>query len=347
MQIETILGHSELLQGLWKAAARGRLAHALLFDGPAGIGKFEAAKVFAQGLLCSEGPGQPCGECGPCKRVRSGGWRGNHPDLYRIDPVEENEETIKLGRVAVREGNADCAEGFLRLKAIEQGWRIVLIREADRAQLNTQNSMLKTLEEPGHQTLLILETARPDRLLDTIRSRMVKVPFRSLSAEDTRAVLHQHGLDDSAAAELARWSQGSPGVALGLASQGAVELRRVLSAALDGQVPALTAAAESWSIEGEFAGKTARAVARTRAKATLDMALALLGDARSLAAGVPPETLRHGDLGRVLRGALKQGEAALSARQEAVLQSRADLDANLGPEGAVDRGLLAMVGTGF
>ena len=81
------LGHAQTVEGLWRAAARGRLAHALLFEGQEGVGKFVAMRWFAAGLMCQGGPGAPCGRCGPCKRLSSGGESSNHPDLLVLDPV--------------------------------------------------------------------------------------------------------------------------------------------------------------------------------------------------------------------------------------------------------------------
>ena len=78
MRVEVPLGHSALIQSLWRAAQRQRLGHALLFSGPDGIGIFLAAQWLAAGLLCERGPGQPCGVCGACKRVRA----DSHADVF-------------------------------------------------------------------------------------------------------------------------------------------------------------------------------------------------------------------------------------------------------------------------
>ncbi|MFT5690206.1 MAG: DNA polymerase III gamma/tau subunit, partial [Planctomycetota bacterium] len=88
-------GHGDLIGRLFQAAKSGRLPHALLFEGPEGTGKFTAMHWFATGLLCEGGPAAPCGECGPCKRVRT----GNHPDLYIVDPIKDEEETLRVTRI--------------------------------------------------------------------------------------------------------------------------------------------------------------------------------------------------------------------------------------------------------
>ena len=348
MQVAEPLGHADRVRGLWNAAAQGRLPHALLFEGVRGTGRFLAARWLAQGLLCAQGPGDPCGVCGPCKRVLSGGARGNHPDLYLIDPVEEQEETIKLARIAERDGGGDCAEVFLRLRPAEGGWRVLIVREADRMQAAAQNALLKTLEEPEPGTLIVLESARPDRLLDTIRSRCVPIVFEPLSPEDTRAVLERSDAGEADRDAVARWSGGSPGEALRLAAEGAPAARALVLDVLRGARHPLVAARALWELDGEFAGGTARAQARGRARSFLGLALELLADAQRAAAGVAFEDLRHGDLGPellALGGASAPG-GVLETRLEALLEGTREIEANLAPEVVVERCLLALAPAG-
>ena len=124
------LGHAAIVEGLWSAARETRLAHALGFDGQEGVGKFHAARWFAAGLLCKDGPGAPCGSCPPCKRVAS----GNHADLCIIDPEALGEESIRVDFIR-RKPDSDCpvdppVEEFLELKAHEGGFQVVILRDA-------------------------------------------------------------------------------------------------------------------------------------------------------------------------------------------------------------------------
>ena len=138
MSVREPLGHRPLVERLWRATAEGRLPHALLLEGPEGIGKFLAARWFAAGFLCEEGPGPPCGVCGPCKRLTSGGDYGNHSGFFLLDSALENEEFIRVHRIAYRPDTARipdperCVEMFLDLKLLEGTGRIVLIRECHR-----------------------------------------------------------------------------------------------------------------------------------------------------------------------------------------------------------------------
>ena len=336
--------HSVVVQGLWRAAGAERLPHALLFSGRRGTGRYLSALWFAQGLFCETGPDAPCGTCGPCKRVAT----GNHPDLFLIDAVAEGEQSIKVGRIAHREESGSeaklpSAEEFLTLRAAEGGWRVVVIREAQRMTEQAQNALLKTLEEPAPRTLLILESDRPDLFLPTTISRCVEVPFGALPPADTEAVLAELGLGGDSTARLARWSSGSPGEALRLVREGVLEVRALAVAVLLGKLDPIGAAAALWELEGDFPGKTPTVQARVRARAAIELVLALLRDVERFAAGLPPGALAHGDLGPELERMAAAGRPGLVRRQlETVLRARLDLDGNLQPEAVVTRVFLAL-----
>ncbi len=337
MRAEPPLAHGAILAGLWRAARAGRLPHALLFEGPSGVGKFATARRLAMGLLCAEGPGDPCGACGPCKRFSSGDWRGNHPDVHVVDPLAEEQEIIKVERVAEREGGAESIEAFLDLRALEGGPRVVLIREAQRMNAHAQNALLKTLEEPAPGTLLVLESDRPELLLETLRSRCVRVRFGRLAEADAARILGAAGIEREEAVRLARWCRGSPGDALDLARRGGAELKTLLCDVLHGRRAPVEAARAVFKLEGDFDGATPRAQERDRARAVLDLALAIAADARRHAAGVPREELAHGD-------ALSEGVPRSLGREAllALLLARADVDRNLGPAAAVERSMLVL-----
>ena len=348
MQVFEPRRHGDAVRRLWRAAEAGRLPHALSFEGPEGVGKFRAALWFASGLLCAEGPGEPCGGCGPCKRVGSGGSLGNHPDLLVIDPIEEGEERIRISRIAERaegptEGAGRSLESFLDLRALEGGHRPVCIREAHRMNPAAQNALLKTLEEPRPGTLLVLETHRPELLLPTIKSRVVRLRLEALDPAECVDVLTEHGVDPGLAAELTRLSHGSPGRALDLAARNALEARDILLAVARGAKPVTGAAGELWELEGRFPGKTPAAKARERVRLSLDLALELARERLKLGVGVPPGELAFGE---ALADLPLPRRAAAPRRLEAVVEElvecRADVERNLGPEAILDRALLVL-----
>lgn len=333
-------GHLERLEGLWRAAADGRLPHALLFTGPEGIGKYLSARWLALGLLCETGPGPPCAACGPCKRAMS----ANHPDLLLVDAPAVGQDRITVAFVTPRLSRSEndydgVAIGeFLSLRPMEGGWRIVLMREVERMNEQAQNAFLKTLEEPGAQTLLVLESATPDRLLDTVRSRVVTVGLQPLVHEDTWAVLAEQGWDASSAELLTRWCAGAPGRGLRLAQRAAPAMREILCSVLGQRTGAPQAAAEVWELEGDFPAKTPVASRRLRAATLLDVCLEVALDLVRLAAGAPPQTLPHGDIVALLP---PLGRVALERLVECWMLARRDVAWNPSPEVLVDRTLAA------
>jgi DNA polymerase-3 subunit delta' len=336
-------GHADLVDGLFAAARNGRLAHALLFAGPDGIGKYLAAEWLAAGLLCAKGPGRPCGSCGPEKRLDA----GSHPDFLAIDPDLEGEEEIKICRITYRERDPRANVGdFLSLKPMEGGWRIVLVRDAERMTDEAQNALLKTLEEPGKSTLLVLVTGRPEALLPTTTSRCVRVLFRPLDRAVAGEILRARGIPPDETASLARFARGSPGLAIALRERGAVRVRELLGGVLEGVVDPIAAAREIGELEGEFSGKTPTARARARTRACLDLALDVLADLARAAAGIDPARLAHGDLAAIEpRSAAEDADVALdrlARRLELCAEARQDVEANLAPDAILERALLSL-----
>ena len=333
-------GHGAVLEGLWRAAASGRLPHALLLRGAEGVGKYLAARWLAAGLLCAEGPDWPCGVCGPCKRVAS----DNHADVFVVDAVAAGESAITVPFVTPRDAPASSGYSgrtileFLSLRAMEGGWRVVIVRELERMNHAAQNAFLKMLEEPGRDTLLLLECSRPASLLDTVKSRVVPIAFERLADADAAAVLTASGIDGREAEALARWSAGSPGVALRLAARGATQLREILLGVARGETHPARASAAVWEVEGDYPGKTAPAQRRLRAETFLDVGLELWLDLERRLAGAAPDSLPHGDL---LQGLPPSPAPARERRLEAWLTARQDVGLNLSPEALIDRALAA------
>lgn len=336
MRCAEAIGHELVLDGLWRAARARRLAHALCFVGPEGVGKFLAAERLALGLVCARGIGAPCGTCGPCKRAQS----DSHPDIFLIDPTIEGLESISIGHVTPRSDGPSVTIGqFLSLRPMEGGWRVVLVRESDRLVEEAQNALLKTLEEPGDSTLLVLETARPDRLLPTIHSRCVRVPFKTLDAAAVERVLRASEIEEGSVQALARLAAGAPGTALTLFERNVFAMLSVLERALSSKSDATLGTAEWNAIEGAFPGKTPSAQARAKARTFLDLLAWTLRDAARVRAGLAASELAFGDLAARLAHA---PEAVLSSSLEGVLAARQDVDLNLAPDAAVERALLAL-----
>ena len=198
----SLRGHHTVLRRLTDALERDRLPHALLFAGPAGIGKSRAALALAASIACSAAASRPCGDCAACRQVAA----GTHPDLLRIGlPAGKKEIGIDLIRQLKR---------FASLQTVSAPRKMAIADDAERLSIAAQNAFLKTLEEPPGQALIILVTASPGALLATVRSRCQRVVFQPLSEEDVRAVLLDCGIPAEQADQLAAEADGSPGQAL-------------------------------------------------------------------------------------------------------------------------------------
>jgi len=360
MQIVRPIQHDAVVHGLWRAAANERLSHALCFVGPRGVGGFVAALWFANGLLCERGiptgeDAAPCGVCGGCKKLASGGWRGNHPDLMRIDPVEylnpegEHESSLSIHWVRERPNGRDSRkdppdtiEGFLTLRPVEGERRVVIVREAERLGNEAQNALLKTLEEPPDGTTLVLQTSRIEALLPTVRSRVVRVPLAPLERTASRAVIDRLGEEGAIAAgvdvdALAALAEGAPGLAVEAAREGLVPLRGHLVDVLTGRTRAYAALEAIWKVEGEYRARTQRMRDGERVRVAARLAGGLLLDAQRVAEGVAPA--RHPDLEARLRDELlpRWSPTAGAAALDEVARVTGDLGLQMDPHGAMER----------
>ena len=180
-----------------------RMAHAYLFRGPDGVGKRLCAHLVAARVNCAR-PDEngACGVCPSCRKCLS----GNHPDLVSVSPING---TIKID--TVREL---CRS--LSYAPYESRYRVVVIEDIHTMTTAAANSLLKTLEEPPEQNLLILTAEASRELLQTVVSRCQVIPFHGLSLAQTVRVLkeRQPELDGEEAELLAGLSDGSPGTAL-------------------------------------------------------------------------------------------------------------------------------------
>ncbi|QDU84906.1 DNA polymerase III subunit tau [Planctomycetes bacterium Pla163] len=367
MDIVEPIGHADVVRGLWRAAAAERLSHALCFCGPRGVGKFTAALWFTAGLLCHAGPptgdgAAPCGTCPSCKKLASGGWQGNHPDLMRIDPVEyrdpkEKEPVVQLSIYWIRaakdrkpEHPETTIEEFLSLRPVESERRVVLIREAERLSLEAQNALLKTLEEPNPGTTLVLETSRFEALLPTVRSRLVQVRLAGLDESAARTVFDTLARDGRLGSDvrgdaLLAIGGNAPGLALEAIEQGLVPMRAELVAVLTGRSRPTPALETLWKIDAEFPGRTARMKSVERVRAASRLVGTLLVDLRRLRIG--ESNLQHKDLVEQLAPvAARATDGDLVAAVQAAADAVQDTERHLDPAGALERLVRALAAVG-
>ncbi|MFZ5447525.1 MAG: DNA polymerase III subunit delta' [Thermodesulfobacteriota bacterium] len=205
-----IVGQDWVVSHLKTAMAAGRLSHAYLFLGPAGVGKATTAKALAAALNCAApaADGDACGACPSCRRLAA----GTHPDFLVITP-EESKAQINIDQIR----ELRRLTGYPPLGG---GWRVVLIKPAEALSAISDaaaNALLKTLEEPPDRHLLVLTARGEADLLPTIVSRCHKLAFGPLpSALIIRELESRRGLPSTQAALVAALSGGSLGRALTL-----------------------------------------------------------------------------------------------------------------------------------
>jgi DNA polymerase III subunit delta' len=177
MGFEQIVGHPKQLETLRLALAHGRLHHAYLFVGPAGVGKKTIGTSLAKAIHCSVAIGDFCGQCADCARIQD----ANHPDVRFIEPLAGKKE---ISIQQIRE-----LEKELNLRSFSGNKKIAILDPATMMNLPAQNALLKTLEEPPRDSLLILIASNLGGLLPTLRSRCLRVSFVPLTRDQVAAFL--------------------------------------------------------------------------------------------------------------------------------------------------------------
>ncbi|MCS7047557.1 MAG: DNA polymerase III subunit delta' [Gemmataceae bacterium] len=231
MSWSKIRGHERWIDAFRRVWRQGRLAHAYLFVGPAGIGKQLFAEELAKALLCEQRSSavlEACDQCEACRLVEA----ETHPDFFClsrpwIDPEtkeEKNELPIRLMR--------DLCSGFTLKSARGQG-KVAIIADADDFNEASANCFLKTLEEPPPRSVFILVAVNLHSLPATIRSRCQVIRFAPLAGNVVRDILSKlEGVDAQLLPRLVRLAAGSPGAVVDLREPALWQFRNRLLAAL-------------------------------------------------------------------------------------------------------------------
>lgn len=272
------------MRTLGALVARGNVPHALLFTGIDGIGKTTTARVLAMVLNCqSPLPADrrrpwpdACGRCRSCRRIAA----GLHPDVIQLQPEGAS---FRIGQVR---GLLDV----LALKPYEARYRVAILADAQAMTAAAANALLKILEEPPAQTILVLTAGGISDLLPTVVSRCQPVRFAPLDpAGIVGRLTEDHGVAAEDAVVLAAMAGGSLASALALAGQGAAAHWRRRRDWLAQMLPELgrqgatvaLAAAEELARDGR------------RASESLELAKTWLRD--QLVVAQRPELVVHGD----------------------------------------------------
>jgi DNA polymerase-3 subunit delta' len=215
------------LEAAWQRliGLEGRLPHALLFTGPAGLGKRDLAEALAARLLCTlpGAGGHACGHCIACRLRLS----GNHPDLLRIVPAADSASEAEEGASEPAAGKAKSSQivieqirglqDALSVTGHQSSRRAVIVDPAEAMNTFTANALLKLLEEPPEGCVFLLVSSAPRRLLPTIRSRCQQWTFARPAADEVARWLSSN---DAPGADLFALTGGIPLAAKRLTEQG-------------------------------------------------------------------------------------------------------------------------------
>lgn len=246
-------GHQQAETAFLNAVSSRRMHHAWLITGPRGVGKTTLAYRMARHLLRDDGSNRnvdapslfgetespvaslEMAEDDPVfSRVAAGG----HGNLLIVERGWDERKKAMRGAIII--DDVRKVHGFFTRTASEAGWRICIVDSCDEMNINAANALLKILEEPPEDSLLLLVSHAPGRLLPTIRSRCRTLPLTPLSDDEVMEVLNRRcpDLDKGDIAAIASLAEGAPGRALELARQDGLALYQTLLSLLQ-QMPGL------------------------------------------------------------------------------------------------------------
>jgi DNA polymerase-3 subunit delta' len=260
---QRLVGHDDAEKTMLAAQQSGRLHHAWLLTGPRGIGKATLAWRFARFLLCGQQQGGLFGD-GPADLEVASDAPGrtlvdarSHPDLFHLRR-SLNPDTGRM-RAEIAVDDVRGLGAFMHMTPAMGKWRVAIVDAADEMNRNSANAVLKVLEEPPPNAVLLIVAHAPGRLLPTIRSRCRRLALQPLAEETVVHLLGDYAPDTKPEERiaLARLAEGSIGRALELSGAGSLELYRemveVLATLPELDMPRLHAFAERFAKRGEEA----------------------------------------------------------------------------------------------
>lgn len=193
MAFEQLIGNDKIKDILKENVQKDTTLHSYLFVGNTGIGKFHFAKEFAKMILCSQKKG--CNQCKSCKEFDT----ENHPDFLVIEP-EGN--TIKVEQI--RQMISKIIE-----KPIISDRKVYIVNDSDKMTEEAQNTLLKTLEEPPENIIIILIAEKEEKILSTIKSRCTKITFHPIEQDKLKEILKKQYQYENISEHLLTFFNGS------------------------------------------------------------------------------------------------------------------------------------------
>lgn len=196
MSFENIIGNDKIKQELQKAVKNNAISHSYMFVGQEGIGKKLFAKELAKMELCLD-DNKACNQCSSCIKFNS----ENNPDFVLLEP---DGSSIKISQIRELQEN-------VYKKPIISNKKVFIIDDSEKMTEEAQNSLLKTLEEPPEYIIIILITSNENKLLNTIKSRCIKINFENIDTKDMLEYISREQIMEKPSASLLTMCNGSIG----------------------------------------------------------------------------------------------------------------------------------------
>jgi DNA polymerase III gamma/tau subunit len=324
------IGNSRVVTALRGMLATDRVAHAMLFSGPRGIGKFTLARMFAQASNCERLQDDFCGECEHCRQIalladtsslisKGLAQRGErpdsatvervpllletHPDVWAIvpDPIRSKDP---VARPVIHMGQLRAVQRAAYFKPRGRR-RVFIIDGAETMRWDVSNIFLKILEEPPESSTLILLAPSPYQLLPTIRSRCLQFSLSSLATAEVEKILSVHTKMTPEERKIAaQYAEGSPGIAIDMDLEAVAKLHRDALTILERSV-------ELRGVQELFASTAALAKSQEIAfENVLEVFYSLLTDLLHLSSSSTMKVLRNPALRRELETLSKKIDVA-------------------------------------
>jgi DNA polymerase III subunit delta' len=328
-----VIGHENAVDQLSRAVANGRVNHAYLFTGPAGIGRRTLARTFAQALVCQspERSSRPCGACSACRRV----LEGTYPDVTMLSletqlaaSERKDSRNTVISIETIRELRSSVS-----LRPMEADWRVAMLDDVDRVSRDAYDALLKTLEEPPSYVILLLIANEFAALPETIRSRCRHISLEPVPRNVVAAELSSRGIEADQADLIARLTRGRIARALDLISdQEALEQRRVgVETALEMIEDPLSALAEARRMADVF-----RRGQRDQVQKEIDQLIGLWRDLLLHKAGRPDDVTNIDVIDRLTQAGTTWQLQDIQNAVEACYQALHDLSVNVQPRLALN-----------
>jgi DNA polymerase-3 subunit delta' len=327
-------GHEKAVSTLTRSLAEGRVSHAYLITGPKQVGKMTLAMDVARMVNCT-GVDAPCGACGQCRRITG----GLHPDVHVVT-VERAAGGDGRNRVLIGIGQIQDLQREASLTPFEGRYHVFIVDGAERMSEDASNCLLKTLEEPPEQVIIVLVTSEPSAMLTTINSRCQRLDLKPVPVEQVQQhIQRRFGLDGERALELARLSGGCPGWAIEMAEQPDALTAR-------GEQLDIIEAMVRGGIEERFAYAAEVAAVFARDRDTVRAALRLWvewwRDVMVLSEGLPQYVTNASRMPQLEQTAHSLSTAQIAAAIESVRKAGALLERNVNPRLVLESMLLSL-----